>query len=257
MVTLYCCRWSTLYTCLICALLTLFSTRLNFFIVAALQCTFKAITLCTHPSESKTKQKPSWSESASELYRSSDRGLSAELVQIFADRWCHVVSVTVPYCRNIGLLDRSRYFFLQVAPQLYSRGWVDPVPDPLLLRKCGSAGNRTRASGSVAIRPQRRPPPRQQNSYLKFYKFKISEELTDIRFYFPSLQCCFSSRVLWEFSELWHHHETSVYIVRRFSACSLPVPSFSISFVKRWVFCVPARVLHFRNWWWDFDFIWY
>ena len=25
-----------------------------------------------------------------------------------------------------------------------SRGWVDPVPDPLLLRKSGSAGNRTR-----------------------------------------------------------------------------------------------------------------
>jgi hypothetical protein len=27
---------------------------------------------------------------------------------------------------------------------------VDPVPDPLLLRKSGIAGNRTRASGSVA-----------------------------------------------------------------------------------------------------------
>jgi hypothetical protein len=24
--------------------------------------------------------------------------------------------------------------FYQAAPQLYSRGWVDPVPDPLLLR---------------------------------------------------------------------------------------------------------------------------
>jgi hypothetical protein len=39
--------------------------------------------------------------------------------------------------------------FYQVAPQLYSRGPVDPVPD-LLLRKYGSAGNRTRTSGSVA-----------------------------------------------------------------------------------------------------------
>jgi hypothetical protein len=39
---------------------------------------------------------------------------------------------------------RSRYFSVQVAPQLSSRGWVDPVPDPLLLRKSGSAGNRTR-----------------------------------------------------------------------------------------------------------------
>jgi hypothetical protein len=27
---------------------------------------------------------------------------------------------------------------------LYSWGWVDSVPDRLLLRKCGSAGNRTR-----------------------------------------------------------------------------------------------------------------
>jgi hypothetical protein len=40
-------------------------------------------------------------------------------------------------------LDRSRYFFFQVAPQLYSRGWVDPVPDPLLfsLFFFGGGGN--------------------------------------------------------------------------------------------------------------------
>jgi hypothetical protein len=30
---------------------------------------------------------------------------------------------------------------------------VDPVPDPLLLRKSGSVGNRTRTSGSVARTP--------------------------------------------------------------------------------------------------------
>jgi hypothetical protein len=29
-----------------------------------------------------------------------------------------VVSVTEPYGRNLDLLDRSRYFFFQVAPQL-------------------------------------------------------------------------------------------------------------------------------------------
>ena len=58
---------------------------------------------------------------------------------------CHVVSATVPRGRfNLCSLDRSRYFFIQVAPQLTSRGWVDPIPDPLLLRKSGSAGNRTR-----------------------------------------------------------------------------------------------------------------
>jgi hypothetical protein len=70
------------------------------------------------------------------------RGLSsrAKLLPTFADRGCHVAV----FC----FLDRSRYFFL-LAHQLYSRGWVNPVPDPLL-RKSGSVGNRTRTSWSVA-----------------------------------------------------------------------------------------------------------
>jgi hypothetical protein len=95
------------------------------------------------------KQTP-WPESASKLYRLSDICLLAKLVPTFADKWCHMVRVTDPYDRILGSPDWSRYFFFQVAPQLYSRGWVDPVPDPLLLRKSGSAGNRNRASGSVA-----------------------------------------------------------------------------------------------------------
>jgi hypothetical protein len=49
-----------------------------------------------------------------------------------------------PHGRILVFLDRGRYCFFQVSPQLYSRGRVDPVPDPLLLRKSGSAGNRTR-----------------------------------------------------------------------------------------------------------------
>jgi hypothetical protein len=85
-----------------------------------------------------------WPESA------SDRRLSAKLVSSFADRWCHVVSMTDPYDGILGFLDRSRYFFFQVAPQLYSQGWVNPVPDPLLHWTFGTAGNRTRTSGSVA-----------------------------------------------------------------------------------------------------------
>jgi hypothetical protein len=68
-----------------------------------------------------TKLTP-WSESASELYRPSDRRLSANLVPTFVDRGCHLVNVTDPYGRIIGFLDRNRYFFFQVAPQLYSRG---------------------------------------------------------------------------------------------------------------------------------------
>jgi hypothetical protein len=73
------------------------------------------------------------------------------------DRGCHVVRVTNPYGRILGFLDRSRYYFFQVAPQLYSRGWVDPVPDPLLLTKSGRAGNRTRGlwTCSQELWPQR------------------------------------------------------------------------------------------------------
>jgi hypothetical protein len=87
-------------------------------------------------------------ESVSELYRPSDRRLSPKLVPTFANR--SVVNVTDPYGRIFDFLDRSRYFLFKLDPELYSRGWVDPVPDPLLLRKSGSAGNRTRTSGSVA-----------------------------------------------------------------------------------------------------------
>jgi hypothetical protein len=53
--------------------------------------------------------------------------LSMKLVPTFADRGCHVVSMTVPYGHNLSFLDRSHYFFFQVVPQLYSWGWVDPV----------------------------------------------------------------------------------------------------------------------------------
>jgi hypothetical protein len=80
----------------------------------------------------------------SELYRPSDCRLSAKLGPTFADRVCRVVSATDPHGLILGLLDRSRHSLFQVAPQLYSGGWVDPVSDPLLLRKSGSAGNRTR-----------------------------------------------------------------------------------------------------------------
>jgi hypothetical protein len=95
-------------------------------------------------------KKNPWPEFTSELYRPSDRRLSAKLMSTFAERECHVVSVTDPYGPILGFLDRSRYFFFQVAPQLYSRDRVDPVPDPLLFRKSDSPGNRTRTSGSVA-----------------------------------------------------------------------------------------------------------
>jgi hypothetical protein len=61
---------------------------------------------------SNVKQTP-WSESASELHRTSDRPLSANWLPTFTDKGCHVVSVTDPYGHIPGFLDRSRYFYIK------------------------------------------------------------------------------------------------------------------------------------------------
>jgi hypothetical protein len=45
---------------------------------------------------------------------------------------------------------------------------VDPVPEPLLLRKSGSAGNRTRASGSVVF-----PVRYELNSYILYTRNRL------------------------------------------------------------------------------------
>jgi hypothetical protein len=63
--------------------------------------------------------KTPWPESTSEQYRPSDCRLSAKLVPTFAERGCHVVSVTDPHGCILGFLDWSRCCFSQVAPQLY------------------------------------------------------------------------------------------------------------------------------------------
>jgi hypothetical protein len=75
--------------------------------------------------------------------------LVGEVSAKFANGKCHVVTVTDLYSCILGFVDRRIYLFLQLAPELYSRDWVGPVSDPLLLRKSGSAGNRSRTSGSV------------------------------------------------------------------------------------------------------------
>jgi hypothetical protein len=61
--------------------------------------------------------------------------LFGEVSVNFFDREYLMVSATDPHGRILGFLYWRLYFFFQVAPQLYSRGSVDPVPDPLLLRK--------------------------------------------------------------------------------------------------------------------------
>jgi hypothetical protein len=63
-------------------------------------------------------KKTQWPESACELYRPGESRLSAKLVSTFADRGCHVVSVTNPYGRILGFIDWSRYFLFHVAPAL-------------------------------------------------------------------------------------------------------------------------------------------
>jgi hypothetical protein len=67
--------------------------------------------------------------------RLSGRRLSAKLVPTLADRGVSRGQRNdSPTVVNVGFLDRSRRF-LEIAPQSSSRGWVDPVPDPLLIRK--------------------------------------------------------------------------------------------------------------------------
>jgi hypothetical protein len=67
------------------------------------------------------------------------------LVPTFVDRGVsHSQRGGTPTAVNLSLPDRSRQCFFQVAPYLSLRGWVDLVPDPLLLRKSGSAENLTR-----------------------------------------------------------------------------------------------------------------
>jgi CBS-domain-containing membrane protein len=43
--------------------------------------------------------------------------MSAKLVPTYADRGCHVVNLMDLNGRILGFLDKSRYFFFQVAPK--------------------------------------------------------------------------------------------------------------------------------------------
>jgi hypothetical protein len=66
--------------------------------------------------------------------------ISCQILQI---EGCRVVSTVDPPWSLISFSRPEPLLFFQVAPHLCSRGWVDPVPDPLLCRKSGSTGNRT------------------------------------------------------------------------------------------------------------------
>jgi hypothetical protein len=78
---------------------------------------------------SKLKRKVRGFQSESELYRPRVRRLSAKLLPILQVRdfvWsAHCISNAV----NLSLPDWSRYFFIQGAHRLSSRGSMDSVPD--------------------------------------------------------------------------------------------------------------------------------
>jgi hypothetical protein len=80
--------------------------------IALIQCS----SLLTAPQQNKLQTL--WPESVSELYQPSESHLSAMLVPSFADSaaWS---ARRITYGRNLGFLDRSRYFFFQAATQLY------------------------------------------------------------------------------------------------------------------------------------------
>jgi hypothetical protein len=74
------------------------------------------------------------------------------IVNFFADRGCHVVSVTDPYGRILGFLDSAATFLSSSSSVVFTRlGGPRSRPTTFF-----SGGNRTRSSGSVSTRPQRR-----------------------------------------------------------------------------------------------------
>jgi hypothetical protein len=74
------------------------------------------------------------------IYRRSDCHLSSKLVQTFTDRGCHMVSAVDLHSR---LSRPEPLLFLSSSSSFVLTRLVDPIADPLLLRKHGSAGNRT------------------------------------------------------------------------------------------------------------------
>jgi hypothetical protein len=97
----------------------------------------------------QNKQTP-WPDTASELYRPSDSRLSAKLVPTFADRGCSVVRAEDPLRPYFRISRPKPLLFLPGSSSIVLTRLSDPVPDPLHLRKSGSAGNRNRTSGVVS-----------------------------------------------------------------------------------------------------------
>jgi hypothetical protein len=126
-----------------------YSLRVNIRTHKTYTCKVNTFLACSsHHISFPLKKKTPWSESANELYRPSDRRLSAKWLPTFVDRGCHVVSVTDPYGRILGFLDRSRYFSIKKLLSCTHEAEWTPFQTHYFFSS--SAGNRTRVSGSVA-----------------------------------------------------------------------------------------------------------
>jgi hypothetical protein len=105
-----------------------------------------------------TNNQTPWLESSSELYRPSDRSLAAKLVPTFADRGCHVVSVTDPYGRIIEFLDRlSVEFWHLFSVQSFNASYpLNSLKQPWTV--CPSFGENRILSAALGAwcRPQKR-----------------------------------------------------------------------------------------------------
>jgi hypothetical protein len=89
---------------------------------------------------------------------------------------------------NLGFLDQRRYFLIQVAPQLSSRGWMDSVTDLLLLRKSGRAGNRIQDLCTCSQKLWRLDHRGKKTTFLKLPWIRGMPATSFlIFFYFPSL----------------------------------------------------------------------
>jgi hypothetical protein len=78
----------------------------------------------------------------------------------FADRGRRVFSATDPYVRILGFLDWIRYFFFQVAPQLYSEAEWGPFQTHYFSENLVALGIELGLldlqSGTLATTPERR-----------------------------------------------------------------------------------------------------
>jgi hypothetical protein len=76
--------------------------------------------------------------------------MSVKLLPTFVDRGCRVVSATDPKAINLDFRDTEPLLSYSSSFSVILTRRVEPVPDPLFLRKSDSTGIEPGISGSVA-----------------------------------------------------------------------------------------------------------